>query len=548
MFINPSQNKAQACSDLVGLEAAMMKSEASAEDILISTMNRLGYGVHANSTINAKYIRSIEASRGKRAAVNIIAAEIRKSFGNLKNNNHFPYRVLADKLSNFPGYGPYKVGLNALKTERERFIADFPQEVNPLNKWRQNARKTQQIRKLADAINEKEFNAPSVITSFWYNHFNVQSQKARDTANHYEMALRQKACGNFKDLLITSAKHPAMNLYLDNVVNQRNKINENYAREVIELHTLGTGPSFINQNGNKVNVYTNEEIIEAAKVLSGWNFNNQTYNFEFRTAANERGNKVFRTLFNNVTISESEGVKGGEKFLTLLAQHTRTKRHICRKIGTRLYGRHPGKTEVDKCVTVYGENGNLAKMYESFILSEEFWNKDKFFVGTKNPFENMVSAMRGLGVNLSEGNPDAKLIINLTVQQSENFGESMFNFAEPTGYKQLNRATTPTNLISNRLDILNRLTDFSKVNYDAKSNFPLEKTITDYVTKNGSQATYNYIINDVAAVFPSYIKANRQLANEIVPELTRPETQAGKATPLKAVLVRLLSSGGFLRK
>ena len=478
MLFSSSYNKALACTNLAGLEAAMMKSDASAEDILISAMNRLGYGVHANSPINAKYIREIEATRGKRAAINIIAAEIRKSFNNLKNVNHFPYRSTANQLSNYPGYGPYQTGLNGLKAEKERFLAAFAEEVMPQNKWRQNARRTQQIRKLADAINEKEFNVPSVITSFWYNHFNVQAQKVRDLSNHYEMALRQKACGTFKDLLMTSAKHPAMSIYLDNVVNQRNKINENYAREVIELHTLGIGPSFINADGNKVDVYSNEEIIEAAKVLSGWNFNNQTYNFEFRAAANERGNKVFRTLFNNVTITEAEGVRGGEKLLTLLAQHNRTKRHICRKIGVRLYGRHPGKPEVDKCVAVYGQNGNLAKMYESYILSEEFWNKDNFFAGTKNPFENIISAMRGLGVYLGAGNPDAAMIVNLTIQQSENFGESMFNFAEPTGYVQLNRATTPTNLISNRLDILNRLTDFSKVNYDSKSNFPLEKTIS----------------------------------------------------------------------
>lgn len=537
-----------ACSDFKGLEVAMMKSEASAEDILVSSMNRLGYGAHANSSINTQTIRNLEKTKGKRAAVNIIAAEIRASFKNLEDPSYFPYRILATELSSYPAHNPYSGGISKLKENRQKMI-DQLMRYNIDNSgviWTNHTLKVQQIRKIADSLNEKEFNVPGILSGFWFNHFNVQGQKAKAPTPLYELALKQKSCSTFYEMLLTSAKHPAMSEYLDNVTNLKGRINENYAREVIELHTLGSGTVINKADGTVVTVYSGEEIIEAAKILTGWNYNRDTYAFEFRANAHENGTKKFNILFKNQTVSS--GLKGGEEFFKLLANHGRTKRHICRKLGIQLYGRHPGIPDVDKCVAAYGSDGNLAKMYEAYILSDEFWNTDKFFMGTKNPYDSLISALRGMGTVLNKNTPESTLMINTIINAQTNFGQPMYNFGAPTGFTQLNRKSTPSNLISNRVDVVNRLFDFTPISYASQTRLNLEKTMINKIKLDGTNKSYDFIVKDVAPVFPSFIQNNRQIASTIKPVLTNPDLQNNNSTPLKSSLLRLFTSGSFLRK
>lgn len=545
--------EAVACVNISGIENVMMKSEASAEEMLVSSMNRLGYGVHANSFLNTKQIRAVEESTNKKAAVNQIASELRRSFEKLGDPNFFPYRDLAAKFAKYPEFSPYNVPFAELTDERNRAMAYFasldPNVLNttPGNAWVANSRSILKYRKIVDAINEKEFNANAVILSFWMNHFNVDAMKSRQTVPHYELALKRNICKTFYDMLLTSAKQPAMLFYLDNVVNVKNNLNENYAREVIELHTLGVGPTTTKEDGTTVVNYTSNEILNAAKVLSGWNFNGKTHAFQFNSALNEDGDKKFTELFDNVKISKSEGVQGGERFLRLLAQHPRTKRNICRKIGISLYGKHPGIEEVDKCVAAYGNLGNLPKMYQSYIMSPKFWDKSQFFKGVKNPFENLISATRGMGIQIAN-NEDSSNIVKVINAESENLGEPVYTFAEPTGLKRLNNTTMSSVVISNRIDVLNRLTDYSKVVHQNKSNLPLEKEVSRYIASHKKEESYLHILKNIVPVFPPFMYDNNYLKNLQSNQLTDPDTLNGEKIPLKTTLVRILTSGGFLRK
>ena len=238
------------------------------------------------------------------------------------------------------------------------------------------------------------------LVHFWSNHFavSVEKQPLPAIAALYENeVIRPNISGKFVDLLIAVEQHPAMITYLDNQrsigpasnAGMRRKrrqagagLNENLAREILELHTLGVNGGF-----------TQSDVTTFAKVITGWsvgNNGNRSGKFEFRNAAHEPGAK---TLLGK-TYRQS-GVNQGIAVLKDLAASETTARFISTKLARHFVADEPPAELIDKLVNSYVVNdGDLGEAYETLVLAEESW--DPVSRKYKSPSEYLISAMRAL--------------------------------------------------------------------------------------------------------------------------------------------------------
>jgi uncharacterized protein (DUF1800 family) len=228
-----------------------------------------------------------------------------------------------------------------------------------------------------------------VMTDFWFNHFNVDAGKdgAQFVVTSYERdAIRPNALGKFKDLLLATAKHPAMLAYLDNAKSSSAGINENYARELMELHTLGV-------NGG----YLQKDVEEVARSFTGWTVNADGTSFEFRDSLHAPGDKVL--LEQTIPFS---GYTEGEAVLRILTQHPSTARFIATKLVRRFVSDDPPSTLVNKVARVFSDtDGDTRAMVRTILASDEFVSPKAMGSKVKSPFEAIVSAMRAVNANLA---------------------------------------------------------------------------------------------------------------------------------------------------
>ena len=218
-----------------------------------------------------------------------------------------------------------------------------------------------------------------VMTDFWFNHFNVFWDKGADRwlTTDFEMnTIRPNALGKFKDLLLATAQSPAMLFYLDNhlstapsavvqraIQNNANRkpgINENYARELMELHTLGVDGG-----------YTQKDVTEVARALTGWTIDRprMTANFIFRPAMHDRGEK---TVLGQ-RIPANGGIQDGQRVIDILVQHPSTARFISTKLVRRFVSDNPPQSLVDKVAATYTKTGgDIREMLRTIFFSSEF--------------------------------------------------------------------------------------------------------------------------------------------------------------------------------
>ena len=235
-----------------------------------------------------------------------------------------------------------------------------------------------------------------LMTDFWLNHFNVDVSKGfiKYWMNDYESQIRDRALGNFYDLLLASARHPAMSIYLDNRRNvsplsragkkTKQGLNENYAREVMELHTLGV-------NGG----YSQEDIITLTKIFTGWTVNDKGYRgnelgFFFHGNRHDPTDKVF--LGHKIP---ANGVKEGEQALRILADHPATARLISYKLAQYFVADTPPESLVKSLTRSFiNSQGNIAFVLDTLIHSREF--NDPQYYGQKftTPYQYLVSIVR----------------------------------------------------------------------------------------------------------------------------------------------------------
>jgi len=257
--------------------------------------------------------------------------------------------------------------------------------------------------KLVRAISS-ERQLQEVMVDFWFNHFNVFSGKGvcRVLVSSYEReAIRPYVFGRFRDLVQATARHPAMLFYLDNwlsaapnararglrAAGRRQGLNENYARELMELHTLGVDGG-----------YTQEDVVGVARAFTGWTIEGPRRPvFRFAPALHDTGPK--RVLGQSVSGS---GMAEGEAIIDQLAAHPATARFISTKLAVRFVSDDPPPALVARAARRFSATGgDIREVLRTLVLSEEFEASESQKV--KTPLEFVVSAFRRIGAEA----PDA---------------------------------------------------------------------------------------------------------------------------------------------
>ncbi|MFZ4508323.1 MAG: DUF1800 domain-containing protein [Fimbriimonas sp.] len=260
------------------------------------------------------------------------------------------------------------------------------------------------------------------MTDFWTNHFNIYGRKgfaAYRKANDETKVIRKHALGSFPEMLRASARSPAMLAYLDNRFSRDGVPNENYARELMELHTLGV-------NGG----YTHHDIDEVARCFTGWTLETGLWgrgNFKFDPDRHDKGQK----LVLGKVIPAGGGIEDGDRVIKILCEHPQTAHFISRKLCRYMLGTdHDGW--VDRTAkTFLATKGDIAAMIRPMLLSDDLASHP---VVLKRPFDMMISGLRATGAQTDGGTP---LMAHL-----EEMGQPLYQWPMPDGYPDKNSAWT----------------------------------------------------------------------------------------------------------
>ncbi|HTU34146.1 MAG TPA: DUF1800 domain-containing protein [Candidatus Acidoferrum sp.] len=316
----------------------------------------------------------------------------------------------------------------------------------------------------------------AVMEDFWFNHFNVYANKGADKwllTSYVRDTIRPHTMGTFSDLLLATAKSPAMLFYLDNWLsadpaaikqaqeqrairqqryymrfgmmpppygmqgaNGRPKqddrgLNENYGREVMELHTVGVDAG-----------YTQQDVIDMAEIMTGWTIRaprkDADFFFNERIHAEQKEVVLGRTFHN-------DGIKEGEKALEMLASDPHTAHHISLELAEYFVADDPPPALVDRMANEWlSSDGNIRAVLRTMIYSPEFWSKDAYRAKVKTPFELVASTARAL-------NADVEVSLPL-VQWVGRMGEPLFQCQPPTGYSDKSGMWVNSGALLNRLN------------------------------------------------------------------------------------------------
>jgi uncharacterized protein (DUF1800 family) len=272
------------------------------------------------------------------------------------------------------------------------------------------------------------------LVDFWYNHFNVFLDKGADrflVPTYEREAIRPHVLGHFRELLESTASSPAMLFYLDNWqsvapnaarrpmgARPQRGLNENYARELMELHTLGVDGG-----------YTQKDIIEVARCFTGWTIRNpqQGGSFQYNDRVHDKGEKIVL----GVRIPAGGGKDDGEKVLDILAKHPSTARFISKELAQRFVSDDPPPALIESMAkTFLSTDGDIREVMKTMLLSKEFLSAGAFHAKVKTPFEMIASALRATGAEVDYALPLA--------QQIGQLGEPLYRKVEPTGYSSAN--------------------------------------------------------------------------------------------------------------
>jgi uncharacterized protein (DUF1800 family) len=276
-----------------------------------------------------------------------------------------------------------------------------------------------------------EHQLQELLVDFWFNHFNVYMDKGADRyiVTSYERdAIRPHVFGKFYDLLLATAKSPAMLFYLDNWQSvapdatppraSKNRVkrglNENYGRELLELHTLGVDGG-----------YSQKDVMAVARCFTGWTIASprQGGDFEYNDKVHDHGQK---TVLGHV-IPAGGGMGDGLQVLAILAQQPATARFISLRLAQRFVADNPPPSLVNRMAdTFIKSDGDLRKVIETMIYSREFFSPGSYRAKVKTPFEMVVSAVRATGADVASA-----FLLNNQIQR---LGEPLYRKVEPNGY------------------------------------------------------------------------------------------------------------------
>jgi uncharacterized protein (DUF1800 family) len=314
-----------------------------------------------------------------------------------------------------------------------------------------------------------------VMVDFWLNHFNVFANKGPERyylAEYEREAIRPHALGSFRELLEAVAKSPAMLFYLDNwqssvedgrprladprqagirrirrrpgrqqrardsleaiIARLPRGLNENYARELLELHTLGVDGG-----------YTQEDVVNVARAFTGWSLERprEQGGFVFRPVMHDAGEKV--VLGNR--LAAGRGMEDGEQVLDIVARHPSTARHIATKLARRFVSDQPPESLIDRAAETFTQtDGDIRETLRTIITSPEFFSATAYRAKVKSPFELVVSTLRALNAEPDTTVRTARVIAAL--------GQPIYLHQAPNGYPETGDAWINTGTILNRIN------------------------------------------------------------------------------------------------
>jgi len=359
----------------------------------------------------------------------------------------------------------------AMEARRERRQQAKDAEPKPELQMARDPQRQQANRVVAELAEQKVLRAvysdrqlQEVLTDFWFNHFNVDARKNRERflLTVYERdAIRPHVLGTFRDLLEATARDPAMLVYLDNWMsaaegyvarpNRRGAeagkraprgLNENYARELMELHTLGVDGG-----------YTQKDVTEVARAFTGWTIEppRRGSGFRFEPRMHDAGAKVVL----GHTIKAGGGESDGEQVLDILAAHPATARFIATKLVRRFVNDVPPPALVDRAAARFRDTrGNLREMTRTILTSPEFLSPAAYYAKVKTPFELVVSALRATATEVGDARP--------IVRDVQQLGMPLYMCQPPTGYKDTADAWVNTGALVGRLNYALKLSGNDK--------------------------------------------------------------------------------------
>lgn len=311
-----------------------------------------------------------------------------------------------------------------------------------------------------------------VMDDFWFNHFNIFANKGQDRyyLTSYERdVIQPHTLGKFKDLLLADAKSPAMLFYLDNFLsvdprsaqriaqeryarqmaryrgfgppppspqarrkgqNERG-LNENYGRELMELHTLGVDGG-----------YTQKDVTEVARCFTGWTIDRPRISpqFKFDDRLHDPDPKI--VLGKKI---HAGGMKDGEEVIDLLARNPSTAKFVSTELARRFVSDNPPPALVARMAQTFQESdGEIRSVMHTMIYSPEFWSREAYRAKIKSPFELVVSAARALGTDVDMAQPLVGWIGRI--------GEPLYQCQPPTGYSDKAETWVNTGALLNRLN------------------------------------------------------------------------------------------------
>jgi uncharacterized protein (DUF1800 family) len=316
-----------------------------------------------------------------------------------------------------------------------------------------------------------------VMTDFWFNHFNVFIGKGpeRLLVNNYEQAvIRPHALGKFEDLLVATAKSPAMQFYLDNWLSvgpnspqaegaprrpavrygpyarprmprgpnaggkkKNSGLNENYGRELLELHTLSV-------NGG----YSQRDVTEVAKVFTGWTIDKPFDGMSFRYDPHRHDPGQKFVLGHRI---KPKGEDEGREVLHMLATSPQTAHFISLKLAQRFVSDDPPPALVDRMAkTFQKKKGDIREVLSTLFHSPEFWSDGTYRAKVKTPLEFVASAVRATGASVDDALP--------LVRQLNNMGMPLYGAQPPTGYSMKAETWVSSAALLNRMNFALALT------------------------------------------------------------------------------------------
>ena len=270
-----------------------------------------------------------------------------------------------------------------------------------------------------------------VMTLFWDNHF--WSAGSLYTSDIDELRLfRQHALGKFRDLLRVSTHSPAMLVFLNNAESKAGAINENYARELLELHTVGV-------NGG----YGDADVIAVARIFTGWSWrvlsspDPSTYTFNFYSSVHDTQDKIIPFLGKTIAgRSGADGVQEGEELLDILAAHPKTREFVCGKLVGLLVSDSKPRSAIDTCIAAWvATDGHMREILRAILQDPAYLNtvdypRSKF----KTPFEYFAGLLRNYAIAPAAGK--LKTLMGHGRDYAQLAGMVMLNYPVPTGFAE----------------------------------------------------------------------------------------------------------------